>query len=267
MSIFQDLISRMNFEVTNKDKPVVKKTTVDILNELEGHLPYVNCPICRNKGVVYFYDDKGDEWCRKCECMRKRDMWKRLEESGLKNVINKYSFDNYIVSEEWQNNIKTKAINFTKEENGGFFIGGTVGSGKTHICTAIVKQFMRQEREALYMQWREDVVKLKQNVNDEEYTKLINPFKNVDVLYIDDLFKTQKGMSPTAADVNIAFEIINYRYNANNKITIISTERTGDELIDIDEAVGSRIIEMCGNYFISISHDVRKNYRLKGVLK
>ena len=79
------------------------------------------------------------------------------------------------------------------------------------------------------MLWRDIAVKLKSVVNDfNEYERLISPLKNADVLYIDDFFKTGKDrvgntMRPTEADCNLAFEIINYRYNQRGINAIIST--------------------------------------------
>ena len=67
-----------------------------------------------------------------------------------------------------------------------------------------------------YLQWRDEVPKIKAKANSDEYEKLVEPWKTVEVLYIDDLFKTGKGkdeqeeQKPTAADINVAFEIINF---------------------------------------------------------
>ena len=109
------------------------------------------------------------------------------------------------------------------------------------------------------------IPKIKAKANSDEYEELLKPWKTVDVLYIDDLFKTEQGKNPTTADVNIAFEILNYRYRNSKLITIISSERTIQEIVGIDEAVGSRIFEKSGNYCINISKDIKKNYRLKNM--
>ena len=60
------------------------------------------------------------------------------------------------------------------------------------------------------------------------------------ILVIDDLFKN----GAADADVRIIFEILNYRY-LNRLPIIISSEMVSFELLDIDEAIGSRIREMC----------------------
>ncbi|MBQ2391281.1 MAG: ATP-binding protein, partial [Clostridia bacterium] len=148
-----------------------------------------------------------------------------------------------------------------------FYFGGQVGCGKTHICTAIVGELLtKQNKPTLYMQWREDVTNLKANVmNAYEYEGKMKAFKTVDVLYIDDLFKTEKGKTPTTADINIAFEILNYRYNQNDLITVISSEKTAFELLEVDEAVASRIIENAGEFRIDVKNDKTKNFRLRNL--
>ena len=45
-------------------------------------------------------------------------------------------------------------------------------------------------------------------------------------------------------------------------LTIISSEKTLREILDIDEAVGSRIYEMAQGYILNISADPAKNYRM-----
>lgn len=65
----------------------------------------------------------------------------------------------------------------------------------------------------------------------------------------------------TESDINIMFEIINYRY-LNSKAIIVSSELTQDRLLDFDEAVGSRIIEMCKGR-IGEAIGIENNYRLR----
>jgi DNA replication protein DnaC len=78
------------------------------------------------------------------------------------------------------------------------------------------------------------------------------------MLLIDDLFKGRI----TESDVNIVYEIVDYRYFKNLPV-IITTEKTIDQLIDIDEAIGSRLYEMSKNYLITLEGK-KLNYRLHG---
>ena len=149
--------------------------------------------------------------------------------------------------------------------NGRIFITGN--SGKTHLCTAICREFLLSGKKVIYMLWRDEVVRLKAIVNDaDEYRELIDKYKTADVLYIDDMFKTGKApdgsnLKITGGDVNVAFEIINYRYNNPSLLTIISSELSEDDLLEIDEATGGRIYERSKAFTIGKSRD--RNYRIK----
>ncbi len=200
-----------------------------------------------------------------CSCMTTRRNLQRIKNSGLTDTLLRCTFDTYIAKEEWQRYIKKKATEYINSPKEWFFIGGQVGCGKTHICTAITNHFLKNGISSIYVIWREAVTKLKANImSAEEYGKLINPLKTIDVLYIDDFFKVEQGTKPTTADINIAFELLNYRYNNSKLLTIISSEKTVGEIIKIDEAVGSRIKEKSKNFAINIGKDISKNYRLKG---
>ena len=245
---------------------------IEVMNNAEGSLTGYNCPKCKNKGVIYYAKD-GYEFFKECECMKVRESIRRIEKSGLKETLEKSTFKNFEIDMDFQKTMVAKAKGFLKDyQNNWFFIGGQVGCGKTHICTAIVRKLLVGEgKNTRYLQWRDEVPKIKAKANSDEYEKLIEPWKTVEVLYIDDLFKTGKGkdeqeeQKPTAADINVAFEIINYRYRNPALITIISSQSEIKGLVGIDEAVGSRIFEKSRNYCINISKDIKKNYRLKSM--
>lgn len=243
------------------------------LNESDGY----NCDVCKNKGGLMRLSETNDNVYQiyvPCKCIKIREMLQKLKRSGLSKSIKEYSFENYETNELWQENLKKQAVRFTKDnENTWFFIGGQSGSGKTHLCTAITAHYLRQNKSAHYMLWRDEVTKIKSSITDNElYEKIISDLKKVEVLYIDDMFKMVKDQNgqiqrPTAADINIAFEIINYRYNNRDLITIISSERSIHDIMDIDEAVGGRIFERCnkGTYLFNIKKDASKNFRRKKV--
>jgi len=200
-----------------------------------------------------------------CKCMETRNTLKRIEKSGLSQLLDKCTFDSFNTDYEWQRNARAKAEMFLQNyQEHWFYAGGQVGSGKTHLCTAIVGTLLKQGKSARYMLWRDEIVPLKAMVTDgDEYTKVIDELKTVDVLYIDDFFKTERGKSPTTADINVAFELLNYRYINSKLVTIISSERMINDVLAIDEAVGSRIYQRSKNYCIGIDYDKAKNYRLK----
>lgn len=229
------------------------------LNEKDGY----NCPVCLNRGI-WFKPRKGahgyEEVGVVCECMKKRKSLAAIQNSGLSDTINKYDFESFETSAPWQKYIFDKAREFAKNPESWFFLGGTTGCGKTHLCTAICKNLIKNGHEVKYMMWREESVKLKSIVNDISYEDEICKYKDIEVLYIDDMFKS--GCVPTSADINLAFEILNNRY-ARGKITIVSSECTLNDLYDIDEAIAGRIKQMSKDYCMSIEKDSSKNYRMR----
>ena len=250
---------------------------VDGLNATEGNRHEEDgytCHQCKNKGYIIQLREREDgsfhQVCCDCKCVPIRNSIMRMKRSGLKDIIKDYTFEKFDATEPWQMTIKTAAMEYAKEPKGWFFLGGQSGAGKTHLCTAICREFLYSGKSVRYMLWRDDIVRIKGAVTDsEEYGNLIDEFKKVDVLYIDDLFKTWKAADqsqqrPTGADISVAFEIINYRYNNPSLLTIISSELTEDELLDIDEAVGGRIYERPKAFTIGRNRD--KNYRIKNVV-
>lgn len=216
------------------------------LNDTPGYLKYYECDVCKNKGAVFEVAEDGTVSGRACRCMKKRRSLQRIAQSGLQDTMTRYTMQAFQADNKQTSAIKQAAMRYIIEQKGWFFICGRPGSGKTHICTAICSELLtKHDRELRYMLWREAAPRLKALVNDRElYEEQISNLKSVDVLYIDDFLKG----NVTDADVNLAFELLNARYNAANKLTIISTEKTIEAIINIDEAVGSRIYERAKEY-------------------
>lgn len=234
--------------------------SVGNLNEEDGY----NCELCKNKGFIAKLDEADNEVHSICKCQKIRATLRRAKRSGLGDILTEYTFDKYEATEEWQKYIKETAQEFCRDDEAHwFYIGGQVGAGKTHICTAISAHYIKSGREVKYMLWSEEAKKLKALANDIGYQDEIALYKNVDVLYIDDFIKVRNGESPTNADINLAFEIINHRLLSRDKITIISSEKTLDEMLDYDEATMSRISKKTGRYKLNIGKDRNKNYRLR----
>lgn len=220
---------------------------------VKGNLTGCDCPDCLNRGFFFDVNENGYRFNRECKCMTtRRNAW-RIEKSGLSDLMKRYTFDKWKAAEPWQESIAQKAKSFAENPDGWLAVCGKSGTGKTHICTAVCGELMKNGKSVRYMLWREAGTKIKTAIKEpDEYARLVDPLKMVKVLYIDDLFKTGKGQMPTTADVNLAFEIINHRYNTEGLITIVSSEMTMEEIMDVDEAVGSRIYERAakhGNYF------------------
>lgn len=239
-------------------------------NNKQGELSNYNCSRCKNRGNIAT-DRNGVFVLVDCDCLSIRKTISLMEHSGLGNLLKIYSFDKFECTEDWQKYIFEKAKAFVDAEQNWFYIGGNSGCGKSHICTAIVRELLKKGYPTKYMLWLDESVALKQAVTDAtKYQEMMDEIKNAQLLYIDDFLKTGKNEAPTQADIKLAMEILNYRYNkaradkSKRWITILSSERNIGEIVELDEATGSRIVEMTKpDYYLFVSKDNKKNYRMK----
>lgn len=234
-------------------------TTFDraaIANGLSGNLGELDCPKCRNKGWVA-YNDGDSIVYEKCDCMPHRAALKRIRKSGLSALLEDYRLDNYETPEPWQESALAKARQYT--ENPGahwLYIFGPPGTGKSHLCTGICGALLETGQGVRYMLWRDESRDLKAIVNDSAaYNTVMYDLKSADILYIDDFLKGGTG----DADKRLAFELLNSRYNSRRP-TLISSELSINNVLDWDEAIGSRIYERAKGYVI---HANGQNWRLR----
>lgn len=235
---------------------------VNRMNSVPGALgDGIDCPKCLNRGYYYRYDEEtGSPMMVDCDCMARRKARRRLDRSGLGSAMRRMTFDTYETPNEWQQRILSAAKEYAANPEGWFFIGGQVGAGKTHICTAILQE-LSMNYPVRYMLWRDESARIKAVLNEPEGVSIMWDLKNAPVLYIDDLFKGAER--PTQGDLNIAFELLNHRYNDESLYTIISTEKLLDDLIRIDEAIGSRIAERSKGHRVQLKPDPSRNWRTK----
>lgn len=249
--------SHPNLETTCEQEEI---TRVDDYNRMNGELIGYDCKTCKNKGYIAMLR-KGQFCLTECKCMATRRSEARLKRSGINPA---YTLQTFEQVKSWQHILLGSAWNYVWRKTGWFFAGGQVGCGKTHICTGIVRELIKKGKEARYMLWRDASAEIKSSIKyPEDYAALVEPLKTVEVLYIDDFLKTGGG-KPSAADFSLAFEILNARYNRTELVTIISSEFYLDEIVNMDEAVGSRIFERAKGFTHNIGRDTSKNYRLRG---
>lgn len=229
--------------------------TTNLLEECG--LSNVNCDMCGNTGLIHYKKD-GYDYSRECECMKARRSLRSIKSSGMEDMLTRYTFGEYKTPDAKREELKKSAMDFVANNSGWFYISGNPGSGKSHLCAAICRELIIGGKEVSYMTWRDDVTHLKSVVNEPEYEDRMRRLKHVDVLYIDDFLKGKV----TPADINLAFELLNARYNDSKLITVISSERDLNDVIEIDEAVGSRIYERSMGYCKKAPKD---NWRLNSI--
>lgn len=228
------------------------------------------CSKCRDLGFIPLKQENAQDIIAECECHKKDKILRMWEKSGIKLENQNLSFKNYKPYNEITKLMKNKAVQYVLEyetisklRNNSIAFLGQVGSGKTHLTVSIAADLINKGIEVRYFQFREMITFLKQNIMDEEtYQNQMNKLKTTPVLLIDDLFKKGRSESKVSdSDIRIMFEIVNYRY-VNYLPIIVSSEMIADEILDVDEGFGSRIMQMCKKFLVQIE-GMENNYRLK----
>jgi len=224
------------------------------------------CNECQDTGWVLIRQEHAQPLAVTCECRKIEKLKNEWKSCGINTEMCKHKFSNFEVWNAAAERAKDTAIayyqDFAKvrsERRNSILFCGQVGSGKTHLSVALAINFLKKKTRVVYMPYRDVITKIKQNMLDAEYyCKLISNYQTCEILLIDDLFKGKINES----DINIIFEIINYRY-LNFLPIIISSEFSIDRLLAFDEGVGSRIYEMSKDYVVEIKTHINNNYRLK----
>lgn len=219
----------------------------------------VHCDRCNNTGLVPVVVDGRDMYAR-CACDAKRRSLIGLSKYGAADAISRFRFDNYEAAEGFQKGMLQLCRDFiAQDENPFLYISGQTGTGKTHLGNAVCGHFIAGGKNTLHNTFAQLMGEMKSVVNDDEaYRDVLNRYGNVPVLYIDDFMK----FTSTEADVKHAFELINRRV-LKRGITVFTSEKSLEQIIKIDEALGGRIKQLCGRFCLCIDKKDGRNWRLK----
>lgn len=263
------------------------RMTVQESSETTAAINY-SCDKCKDQGGVIEWREadvfgngqyirKEEVWVE-CSCVKQKKINKLLKTSEITDEFQKMTFGNFR-TEGYQEVIKKMydtAFQYCQAFNGikntrcnSIALIGQPGAGKTHLLSAIANGMITKLLvPVLYFPYIEGTEDLRSDF--DQLANKIQRLKEVDVLFIDDLFKPVtkvvngvriKEPRATAWQVEKMFEVINYRY-LNNKPLLISSELSFDDMLDIDEAICTRIFEMCSDYTVTIKQDIKLNHRL-----
>lgn len=226
-----------------------------------------SCQHCQDRGIIV----KGDV-AYICQCMQQKRLERLFKASKITPAFKQKRFDNFDLNGVPPNVQKMFAVakdyatsfaDIKEQENNWLAFLGQPGSGKTHLLIAVANSLLEQGYPALYFQHVEGFTELRdalrENGEDSAAAK-ITEVKKVPVLLWDDLFKGRE--TPTPWVLEVVFEVMNYRY-LNCLPTLISSERLPQELLGIDEAIASRILERAKGRTVVVNEQ-GANYRLMG---
>ena len=161
------------------------------------------------------------------------------------NLNKSLTFDNFVVGDT-NKFAKTAALGVAEDpenpsQHNPFFIYGKSGLGKTHLLHAIGNYITEHNSNlrVLYARsdtFREDYTSIASSGNSMDYAnEFKEKYRTVDVLIIDDI-QSIAGSEKTLEEF---FHIFNYLHS-NNKQIIISSDRSPDDLKELEERLRSR---------------------------
>lgn len=235
------------------------------LCKVEANQDEYDCPICEDRGYIFKQDENDYTVAVPCECLEKKQSIEKLKKSGLSDVFKTKTFKTFIATEKYQIEAKKKAIEYCnnfERNNASIILSGQPGAGKTHLGIAIMLKLLENNTGCVYREYTSMLIDLKQSCMDQtNYIKELEKYINPRVLFLDDFLKGR----PNDVDLKYIYKVINTRYLKEMPI-IISTEKSINEIINWDEAVGSRLIEMSQGNVIEFKNNINNNYRLRGVI-
>lgn len=226
---------------------------------------------------------KNEEWVD-CTCVKQRRIERLIVASEITPEFQKMGFKNFVVEAktpavaEQRKVMRDMAVDYYKAfkdikntRNNSIALNGQVGSGKTHLLSAVANGLMREQQvPVMYFPF----VEMLEAMSADNYAmkdEIVSKAQQVEVLFLDDLFKPTssevRGQIVTAPRATpfmqtVIQAIVNYRY-LNNKPILLSCELDFVTLLDINEALGSRLFEMCSDYVMQIDSDAHLNYRMR----
>lgn len=210
------------------------------------------CERCGGTGLIDVVENGHicKAYCPECRVARKTAAI--VAASGIHpEDYQRFTLESFQVDTPEAREAKQAAEKFIRERPAGkgVLAMGKSGTGKTHICVAILQALNEYHH---YWKYRREIQRIKNVMyqNNDEYQRLITEAICAKNLYIDDLFQSAcTGGTVDKQDLQIMFEIIDARY-VNRASTFFSANLSERELIKSSEPLASRIFEMTSPYIL-----------------
>lgn len=259
-------------ELSQLKKPKVneemKKLSEYFKSQITDEETIYNCDICKDREFVecskeesqlsdFIIENVNDVaterfvYLKKCSCLVKKEFEINMRRSGMNQILDKVLNEKYETKYDWQKEYHDLMTKFVKSKDTGFIMSGQTGSGKTLLMGKALLNLLHLGKEVHYLDWRNDFTKKlvnQYNKQDENHLKYMDYLCNVEVLYIDDLFKVLGNsiddISKKYAQLDIADTIISRRCESKHKKTIITMELFPDDIANIDSSFQGRLLQM-----------------------
>ncbi len=218
----------------------ILKTSINI-NDLPDGIICKHCRICQLPEEI---DDIG--LCQHCNKVYYNIIPQKYLDKG---------FDNFEVNDN-----NRRVFNMMREfvksyNNKGIFLTGTVGSGKTHLAIATLKELFMLSKSISIISMNELLLEIRSGYKYKENEEDVLQKYDTEYLLIDDV-----GIeSPSEFCVSTFYMLIDRRYRSDKNKIIITSNLSLHQISEIyDDRIASRISEM-----LIISNLKDKDFRLE----
>jgi DNA replication protein DnaC len=178
-----------------------------------------------NKKVKKSSNDKHSKQKKRKEGKKQKEKIRSIKYCGISRIYYDKTFSNFKILKNSE--VYYLSLKFAKEFRNneiwgkGLFLVGIPGSGKTHLLAAIIDYIARLYKRYLepgsliYRKAGDLIAEIEDSISSTSFQDLINRYKTVPLLLLDDLERTSKELN----------EIIDYRYKNSLPIVMTSTKK------------------------------------------
>lgn len=244
------------------------------------------CDICKDMSYVKsdendfdFFEENGEfingklvitnTYYKRCKCELQKRFERKLEQAGLGAIREKILNVEYKTTYQWQKDAYDVAKRFVTNDNKGLIISGQTGSGKTLLLSKMLYNFAVKGKDIMYFAWYKNYSSQlvdRYNVINQD---LLRKMLEIDVLYIDDLFKTRDNSMDDIynkrQEIEVFWQIIDARAVDSTKKTMISTELLESDFLKLDEALWGRMLELVESMEFWVQMNPKENRNIRAL--
>jgi DNA replication protein DnaC len=193
-----------------------------------------------------------------------------LAEIALKELDNipDLRINQYIAKTDKQKRAKKMAVDYANKPEGSIAFLGRPGTGKSHLAYGIARKLVEMDGEYVkIVQYNQMIQELKMARYDEiNFRRVLSRYTKPKYLLLDDFLKgSVRTFSHITkiddSEIELIFLVINERY-LKRKDIILTSEYSIEQIKQLDEAIGSRIFEMCGSCVAEFGPE-EENWRMR----
>lgn len=218
---------------------------------------------CDRHGSYTLLGHATSDVCPKCEKeqVEQKERQERasalLREAGLKTARQlEARIENWVVRNEIQAKVKSEVEQYDFRKN--LLMLGNVGTGKTHLASALIRKACEHLKSARYLKLYEFMNEIKRSfAYNSQMTSadIIDKYSDYDFLVIDEFSALNSGQEI----IEFVADLIDRRYG-NYKPTCIISNLTMEEFLSkTDKSIVSRIMS-CSSCLNFIFQDYRQNF-------